>query len=70
MKDNLKSMFSPENIGLTILFVILIGALIYLMVTSFSLGALIAVCIAGYAGYVWGYLRGKNAQKREDEKQR
>ena len=67
MKNKIKEMISADNISLTLLFAVFIGSFIYLMVTSFSLGALIAVGLAGYVGYCWGYIQGRDRQKAEDK---
>jgi len=50
MKDKIKEMFSADNIRRTLISAVFIGSLIYLMVTSFSFGALITVGLAGYVG--------------------
>jgi hypothetical protein len=63
MKDKIKEMFSADNIRRTLISAVFIGSLIYLMVTSFSFGALITVGLAGYVGYCWGYIRGENSVK-------
>jgi hypothetical protein len=67
VKEKIKEMFSGDNISLTLLFAAFIGSFVYLMVTAFSIGALMAVGIAGYAGYAWGYLQGMKRQKAADQ---
>lgn len=66
IKDKIKEMISPDNISLTLLFAVFIGSFIYQMVTSFSLGALLVVGLAGYVGYCWGYIQGRDRQKPEN----
>jgi hypothetical protein len=61
-------MFSHYNISLTLLFATIIGSFIYAMVTSFSFGAIITIGLAGYVGYPWGFMHGRERQKTEDEK--